>query len=328
MARARPCRPFVTLAAVATLACAGNAWAARAFVTIGTGDVTSVYYQAGGGICDLVNAGRAEHQIRCTVSSSPGAVANIEALRRGERAFGFAPADIVQQAHRGTGIFAGRDPFSGLRVVLSLHAGTVTIVARDGAGIDSVDDLRGKRVGIGPEGSGQRATMSVLMDALGWTREDFALSPELGAPAQATALCEGRIDAAVFVTGHPNNAVEQALACDTRLVPVDGPAIERLVAGSNHYRESVIPGGVYAGEPGDVPTYGVTALLLSSTNTARGTVHQVLRAVLEGMDAFRGWHPALAGLQPAAMARGTVAIGAPLHPGAAMYYAEAELLRR
>lgn len=330
MARARPPRPLAALATVTALALAlaGGAWAERAFITIGTGDVTGVYYQAGGGICDLVNAGRAEHRIRCTVTSSPGAVANIEALRRGERAFGFAQADVVQQAHAGTGIFTGRGAFGGLRVVLALHPETVTVVARDDAGIASIRDLRGRRVGIGPEGSGQRASMGALLEALGWTRADFAASPELGAPERATALCEGRIDAALFITGHPNNAVKQALACATHLVPVAGPAIAHLVAGRDQYRATVIPGGLYAGEARDVPTYGVTALLLSSTNTARDTVREVSRAVLENVAAFRGWHRALAGLQPGAMARGTVAIGAPLHPGVVVYFAESELLRQ
>lgn len=328
MTRARPPRPLVALAAATALALAGAAAAERAFVTIGTGDVTSVFYQAGGGICDRVNAGRARHRIRCTVASSPGAVANIEALRRGERAFGFAQADVVLQAHEGSGIFAGRGGFSGLRVVLAMHPESVTVVARDDAGIDAVQDLRGKRVNIGPVGSGQRATMRALMDALGWTRDDFARSLELDTPEQVDAVCDGAIDAAVFITGHPNNAVKQALACGTRLVPVDGPAIERLVGGSYHYNETVIPGGLYAGVARDVPTYGVITLLLSSTHTARDTVLEVTRAVLEQVDALREWHRALAGLEPGAMARGTVAIGAPLHPGAVMYYAEAELLRQ
>lgn len=323
----RPSGPLAALASILALALAGPAGAQTTYVTIGTGDVTGVYYQAGGGVCHQVNAGRAEHRIRCTVAGSAGAVANIEALRSGERAFGFAQADVVQQAYNGTGIFADSGGFPGLRAVLALHSETVTLVARTGAGIESIRDLQGRRVGIGPEGSGQRASMGALMDALDWTRADFAASPALAAPERAAALCDGRIDAALFITGHPNNAIEQALACDARLVPVDGPAIEYLVEGADHYRESVIPAGVYGDVARDVPTYGVTALLLSSIRSERDTVHEVGRAVLEDVDSLGDWHVALEGLQPRAMARGTVAVGAPLHPGAVVYFAGSGLLR-
>lgn len=325
MARTRPTRPLFALAAAAALA--GPVAAAPAFVTIATGEVTGVYYQAGGGLCDLVNAGRNDHRIRCTVAGSAGGVANVDALRRGEHAFGFAHADVVRQAHEGGGIFAGQEPFNGLRVVLALYPETVTLVARADAGIGALRDLRGRRVGIGPEGSGQRASMGALLEALGWTRDDFGASPELGAAERAMALCDGRIDAALFVTGHPNIAVKQALTCDTRLVPVAGTAVERLVEALPQYHEAVIPGGAYAGVDGEVPSYGVTALLLTSTEAAPETVHAVSRAVLERVESFSSWHPALAGLQPGAMARRTVAIGAPLHPGAVTYYAESGLLR-
>ena len=296
------------------------ALAARAFVTIGTGDVTGVYYQAGGGICALVNAGRSDHQIRCTVTSSPGSVANIDALRRGERAFGFAQADLVQQAYTGSGAFAGTDGFDGLRPVLALHRETVTVVAGPDTGIASIQDLRDRRVNVGPPGSGQRASMQALMNALGWTETDFAAATERPASEQAAALCAGELDAVVFITGHPNNGVEQSLACGGQLVPVTGPAIERLVRGAPYYDTASIPAGVYRGVDEETPTYGVTAMLVSSTNTARATVFEVTNAIFERIDDFTGWHRALGGLGAAGV------VDAPLHPGARMYYEDNDLL--
>jgi len=325
MRATRPIRTIALIAATSTLLAVPAAWAARAFITIGTGDVTGIFYQAGGGVCDLVNAGRAEHQIRCTVSSSSGSIENINALRRGQRAFGFAHSDIAQEAFDGTGPFEKQGPFKGLRVVFALNPETITIVARGDAGIESVQDLRGKRVDIGPRGSGQRASVQSLMNALGWTPDDFAKTPEIPAAEQAQALCEGRVDAAVLVTGHPDNAVRQALGCGARLVPVRGPAIDRLVRNNPYYSSTVIPGGTYSGQSGDVATYGVSSLLLSSTNTSRDIVYEVTRAVFEHIDAFRKWHAAFAALKPAGMARGTHVVKAPLHPGASMYYDDNDL---
>lgn len=319
-------RRHLALAALALAAVATTALGARAFVTVATGDVTGVYYRAGGGVCALVNAGRSDHQVRCTVSSSPGSVNNIDALRRGERAFGFAQADLVQQAYTATGAYADAEPFEGLRTVAALHPETVTVLAGPQSGVDAVQDLRGKRVNIGPEGSGERASMQPLMDALGWTGDDFASTAGLAPGDVVDALCDGDIEAAVMITGHPNTAVRQALACGARLVPAEGPAINRLVRDAPYYNTTVIPAEAYAGMSQGIATYGTAALLLSSTNAPRETVRAVTGAILDGLDEFRGWHDALGALDAAGMAGGTGAVEAPVHPGARGYYEDSDLL--
>jgi len=315
------------LVALALIAVTSTAWAAKTFITVGTGDVIGVYYRAGGGVCELVNAGRADHQIRCTVASTPGSVDNINALRRGERAFGFAQADIAQQAYNGTGAFSDTEGFSGLRSVFALHAESVTIVAAAGTDISTVQDLRNQRVNIGPDGSGQRASMRSLMNALGWTDADFSETTTMDAGVQAGALCEGDIDAGVFITGHPHGGVKRSLDCGGRLVEVAGPAVNRLVREADYYNSTVIPPDAYSGVSSEVQTYGVTAMLLSSTNTPRSTVLELTEAIFANLDAFSGWHRALGGLQPTGMARGTDAIEAPRHPGAQLYYDDNGLLQ-
>lgn len=305
---------------------AGSAWAARQFITIGTGGVNGVPYHAGGGICSLVNAGRSDHQIRCTAKSTSGSIENIDALRRGERDFGFARSDLARQAYDGSGAFAEQGAFGGLRVVAALHPETVTVVARDDADIESLQDLRGQRVNLGPPGSGERASLQVLFDALGWTGDDFPAAAELGIDEQVDALCDDELDAILFVTGHPDNAVRSALRCGGRLVPVGGPAVNRMVGNAEHYNTSVIPGGTYPGTTSDIETYGVASLLLSSTNTSRETVFEVTRAMFKGAGELRGWHRALDDLDAERMARGSRLVGVPLHPGAEMHFGDAGLL--
>ena len=321
-----PGRRHRSLAAVLLLAMSGAAHAAGSFVSITTGDVSGVYYQAGGGICSLVNAGRSDHQIRCTVASSQGSVENIRALRRGERAFGFAQSDLVQQAWRGSGAFGESGAFRGLRTVFALHPETLTLVAHPDADIDSLRELRGKRVNLGPRGSGQTASTQALMDALGWTANDFSQAARLNTPEQVDAFCAGDIDVAVFVTGHPSHAVQETLRCGGSVVPVEGPAINRLVRSAAYYSTSVIPAGVYKGVATEVPSYGVTSLLVSSTNTPQRIVREVARSVFERVGQFRDWHRALATLEPAGMARGTQSVEAPLHPGALGWFDEEGLL--
>jgi uncharacterized protein len=315
----------LTAATVATLLAGGAASAQQTFIGIGTGGVTGVYYPVGGAICRLVNRDRAEHGIRCGVESTGGSVFNVNAIRAGELEFGVAQSDIQHHAHGGTDMFEGDGAFEGLRALFSLHPEPFTVVARTDAGIASFEDLRGKRVNIGNPGSGQRATMDVVLEAMGWTTADFAQATELPPGEQALALCDNNVDAIVYTVGHPSGAIQEATtACDTVLVNVDNDDIRQLVEERRYYSMATIPGGMYRGTDEDVTTFGVGATFVSSTDVDEEVVYQVVRAIFENFDQFVGLHPALEILDPETMA--TEGLSAPLHPGAERYYREAGLL--
>ncbi len=298
---------------------------AESFITIGTGGVTGVYYPAGGAICRLVNKDRAEHGIRCSVESTGGSGYNLNTIRSGELDFGVAQSDWQYHAYNGTDTFAAQGPNPDLRSVFSLHAEAFTVVARDDSGIKSFDDLKGKRVNIGNPGSGQRGTMEVVMQAKGWGRDDLALASELKASEQASALCDNKIDAMVYVVGHPSGAIKEATtSCDSTLVPVNGEAVNKLIADHSYYRKATIPGGMYRGNPDDVMTFGVGATIVSSAKVPDEVVYNVVKTVFENFDTFRKLHPAFANLKKEEMVRD--ALTAPLHPGAEKYYKEVGLL--
>ncbi|MBF0255041.1 MAG: TAXI family TRAP transporter solute-binding subunit [Gammaproteobacteria bacterium] len=318
--------PFLMFAASALLfvITAGTS-SASSFITIGTGGVTGVYYPTGGAICRLVNKGRKEHGIRCSVESTGGSVYNLNTIRAGELDMGVVQSDWQYHAYHGSDRFAEQGPDQDLRAVFSVHPEPFTLLARKDAKINSLDDLKGKRVNIGNPGSGQRGTMEVVMQAKGWSPDDFALVSELKAAEQARALCDNKIDAMVYVVGHPNGSIkEAATTCETQLVPVTGTEIEQLLADHSYYRKAVIPGGLYTGSPDDVPTFGVGATFVSSTRTPADTLYQVVKAVFENLDDFRKLHPAFANLDPKSMV--SESLSAPLHEGALRYYKEAGLL--
>ena len=163
------------------------------------------------------------------------------------------------------------------------------------------------------------------MNAKGWTMGDFKLVSELKAAEQSQALCDNKIDAMVYVVGHPNGSIKEATtSCDTVLVPVDGPAIDKLVADNPYYRKAIIPGGMYSGSDADTPTFGVAATFVSSTNTPADTVYQVVKAVFENFDDFRKLHPSFEHLTKEEMVK--EGLSAPLHDGAAKYFKEAGLM--
>ncbi|MFO7484489.1 TAXI family TRAP transporter solute-binding subunit [Oceanibaculum nanhaiense] len=301
------------------------AQAQQKFFTIGTGGVTGVYYPAGGAICRLVNADRKTHGLRCSVESTGGSIYNINAISQGEMEIGVAQSDWQYHAYNGTaGQFEGK-PIKQIRAMFSLHPEPFTVLARKDSGIKNFEDMKGKRVNIGNPGSGQRATMDVVLKAKGWTTADFSLASELKPAEQSQALCDNKVDAIVYTVGHPNGSIQEATtSCETVLVNVDGPAIDKLLAENPFYSKATIPGGMYTGNANDTTTFGVGATVVTSATVAEDVVYQTVKAVFENFDDFKKLHPAFGVLDKKGMTMN--ALSAPLHDGAAKYYREAGLM--
>ncbi|MCE2914361.1 MAG: TAXI family TRAP transporter solute-binding subunit [Rubrivivax sp.] len=316
-------RLALTLAAalVAGSFAAPAAFAQQRFMTIGTGGVTGVYYAAGGAICRLVNKDRAKHGIRCSVESTGGSVFNVNTLKAGELDLGFAQSDVQFNAARGVAQFKDAGAYGDLRAVFSVHPEPFTVVVRKESGIRTFADTKGKRFNVGNPGSGTRAAMEELLTALGWKMSDFSLAAELKADEHGPALCDGKIDGFFFAVGHPSaNIQDPTTSCGAQIVPLTGPAIDKLVADKPYFAKATIPGGLYPNNPQPRDTYGVLATVVASSKTSPETVYTVVKAVFDNFDEFKRLHPALANLTPEAMVRN--GLTAPLHEGAARYYKE------
>ena len=111
-----------------------------------------------------------------------------------------------------------------------------------------------------------------------------------------------------------------ASACNSRIVEVKGPEIDRLVDDNPFYAYTVVPGGLYAGNPEAVTTFGVKATFVTSADVADDVVYEVVKAVFDNFDRFKKLHPAFENLNEADMISG--GLSAPLHPGAVKYYKE------
>ena len=297
----------------------------QTFVTIGTGGVTGVYYPTGGAICRLVNKGRKAHGIRCSVESTGGSVYNLNTIAAGELDMGVAQSDWQYHAYNGTSKFKDQGPNKCLRAVFSVHPEPFTVVARADSGIKDFKDLKGKRVNVGNPGSGQRGTMEVVMGAMGWTMDDFKLASELKSAEQSAALCDNKVDAMVFTVGHPSGSIKEATtSCDSVIVNVTGPEIDKLVADNAYYRKATIPGGMYRGTDGDTQTFGVGATFVTSCEVPDEVIYNVVKAVFENCDDFKKLHPAFGNLKKEEMIKD--GLSAPLHDGAVKYYKEAGLM--
>ena len=304
----------------------GSAVAAeKTFISIGTGGPTGVYFVVGNSVCRLVHKEAAEgrkagrkHGIRCAAPSTAGSNYNIGQIGAGELDFGVAQSDWQYHASNGSSKWEGNKQ-DKLRAVFSVHPEPFHIIVGKDSGINSWDELSGKRVNIGNPGSGQRGTMEVLMAAHGTTVDDFKVATELTSSEQSTALCDGKIDAYGYTVGVPNSGVAVATdGCGARIINLNSSVEKGLVDANPFYAFATIPTGTYSTSSSDVTTFGVKATFVSSTDTPDDVVYEVVRAVFENIEDFRKLHPAFANLSYEQMI--TDGLSAPLHAGALRYY--------
>ncbi len=294
------------------------------YVTIGTGGITGVYYPTGGAIAKIVNKKRDIYNIRCTVESTGGSVFNVNAVMAGDLEFGVVQSDRQYQAIKGMAEWEGK-PQADLRAVFSIHPESVTLVAADDAGIQTITDLKGKRVNIGNPGSGQRQNSIDALEAVGINYETDLNAEGVKAAEAPGLLQDGRIDAFFYTVGHPSGAIKEATAGARKVhfVPITG--IDAMLAKFPYYAKSFIPVSVYPGATNktDTPTFGVKATFVTSAKVPDDVVYAVTKEVFENFDDFKKLHPAYQVLTKEGMLEG---LSAPIHPGAMKYYKESGMM--
>jgi uncharacterized protein len=305
------------------------------FLIIGTGGIGGTYYPIGGliaqGISSPPGSRPCDRGGACGVpgliavaQSSHGSVANVEAIEAGLLKSAFVQSDIAYWAHSGTGIFEGRPPMTGLRAIAALYPESMHLVARDGAGIASVADLRGKRVALDEPGSGTLVDALLVLEAWGLSPED--LEPYYIKSTPAISRMEaGTLDAVFLVAGYPTASVaELAARVPVQLVPIDGPEAAALLEEHRFFASDMIPDQVYP-NVWATPTISVMALWLIHAGADEDLVHAITEAM---------WNDATRSLLDHGHAKGQEVtletaldgIAIPLHPGARRFYVEAGLL--
>jgi TRAP transporter TAXI family solute receptor len=304
---------FRVLALALTLATPAGAQDLRLF-TVGSGEVSGSYFAAATAICDQVNLAN-RGVLRCSPEPTPGSLYNISSLRDHQLDFAFVQSDWQKSAYEGAPPFDGDGPMDQLRTVMSLYPEAITVLAGANSDIEVLADILGKRVDVGPPASGRHGTVMHVLGAAGLGRADFAALLTLPSGASVNELCTGQIDAAILVVGHPNASVERAIErCGARLIPVRGPRVDPVFAGSSEYAAVLIPQSAYPSLDADVPSYAPIATVVTRRDISPDLVEALVDATLRGREELAMRAPVLAGLDPSAMA--TLALTAPLHPGA------------
>ena len=311
---------LIALASVSTFA---QTTESKRPLIVGTGAVTGIYFPASGAVQRLVNEGSSG--VKLAVQSTAGSIVNLKSLLQGDLDLAMSQADWAHYASQG-----GQEQFpvknDDLRALLGFHTEVVTIIARKEANIATLDDLKGKKINLGPTASGTRAIMNLLFKAMRWDVADMGSLQDLPSAEQAAAMCEGKLDAIVFLVPHPNSAVQEALAkCPSNLVSVSGPGIESVLAGTPFYSKYTFPTDMYREVTTEVPTFGVQALLVTTSKLPDSAAYAVVSESIKNIGVLNAIHPALSRLTAANMLPNSKVL--PIHDGALKYFKEAGLMK-
>ena len=268
-----------------------------------------------------MNKERARFGLRCTAESSEGSVHNVNAVQAGTLDFGVVQSDIQFNAYKGLAQFKAGGAHGSLRTVFSIYPEALNVLARKEAKIEKFEDFRGKRFNAGTPGSGTKMTVDLLLGAFGMSPADFAELTEYKSDEHGVALCSNKIDGFAIVVGSPAaNIQDPTTTCGAKLVPITGPAVDKLIKEYPYFVAETIPGGMYPSNPDPIKTFGGVASFVTSAKVPDDVVYAMVAAVFNNFEEFKKLHPALANLDPKDMIKN--GISAPIHPGAVKYYKE------
>jgi len=296
--------------------------AERQFVAIATGGTGGTYYPLGGALAQMLS-NNVEGLI-VTAQSGNASLANCNLISRGQIETAFSQANTTYWSYSATGILKDAQPITNLRGIASLYPETIHIVATKASGINTIEDLKGKKVGVGAPNSGTAADAEIILNAHGITFDDIK-ADFLSFNEVAQRLIDGQIDAGFTTAGFPTSSIINiATKRDIVLIPMSTEKIKELVEAIPYYGATVIPGGLYKGVDEDVPALATPALWICDAKLSPTVVYKMTKALWEHRDVLEKVHSQGKNITLETALDG---IGIPLHPGAELYYKEVGLIK-
>ena len=281
------------------------------FLSVLTGGTQGTYYPLGGTFAELI---KNETGVTATAEVSQASAANMTALQNGEGEVAFVQTDIAYYATKGIEMF--KEPIDTIAALGALYPETVQLVVLADSGIESFEDLKGKKVSVGAPGSGTYANAEQLLEIHGLTMDDIE-AQNLDFGESTDSIQSGQIDAAFITAGYPTSAVEALNATNAvNIIPVTAEKAEELIAKYPYYAVDKIPTGTY-GLAEDVPAVSVLAMLAVKKDLSEDLVYAMTKAIYDNTDKI-----AHAKGEFIKAETGLDGIGIEVHPGAQKYFDE------
>ena len=285
-------------------------------LSIATGGTGGAYYPLGGGLAELINSH--VEGARAVAEVTGASVENMGLVWRGDSDIAFALADTVYQAYSGTGDFEGRQ-LDNIRALASVYPNAVQLVALADSGVESLEDLRGKRVSVGAPGSGTELNARALLEANGISYDDFR-PQRLNFNETADAIRDGDIDAGFWSVGPPTSSILNLAATrDIRLIGLSEEEIANAQEAEPVFAAYELRAGMYEGMDEGVQTVGIPNVLAVSSEMDDDLAYDLARLLFEHTDALIAVHPAA---NDTTVEFSIDSTPIPFHDGALRYYEE------
>ncbi len=297
---------------------ASSSSAAVAQFVMATGGTAGTYYPLGGAMAQLIN--EKVKDVNITVQSTGASVVNVRMINQKEADLALIQTDIADYAWNGTEFFEKDGKIRTFGAIASLYPELIQIVAGADSGINSVADLKGKRVSVGAPGSGAEANARQILDAYGLSYKDLAQVQYLSFAESAEAFKDKHIDAFFVTAGIPNSAIlDVATMHKIKILPISNDMYDKLRSKYGFFGSVTIPGGTYPGLSQPVQTVAVQAVLVARMDLDAGLVYAMTRALFDNLPELAKMH---AKGKEISLSTALAGVSTPLHPGAEKYFRE------
>ncbi|OCA84142.1 C4-dicarboxylate ABC transporter substrate-binding protein [Bacillus sp. FJAT-27225] len=307
---------FLIIAGCSSTSSGGGGDADPKAVTIATGGTGGVYFPLGGGIAEILEKDK-DLGITATAQVTGASVENMQLLSKGEVQVAFTQNDIADYAVNGKEVF--KDKLKGVSAISTLYPEIIQLVVAADSDIQTIQDLKGKKVSVGAPGSGNEANSKQILKAAGLSYDD--INEELKSYADsADSFKDGLIDAMFVTSGVPNASVSDiAVSKKVRVISLGDDVISKLKADYPFFIDEVVPAGAYEGQDKDAKTVAVLAALTVSSDLSEDFVYKMTKAIYENLDKLGAKHAKGKEIKAEAALEG---LTIPLHPGAKKYFDE------
>lgn len=292
------------------------------FISVATGGTGGTYYPLGGALANILN--NSDMGVEATAQATGASVENVELIHNGDAEVAFIQNDISYYAYNGIELFDESDgqekrEYTDIRGLATLYPEVIQIIAADNSGIESVEDMAGKRIAVGDRGSGTEVNARQILEIHGLVYDDLGKTDYLSFKEATDQIKNGQIDAAFVTAAIPSSSVtELATTHDIHLVPVTEEKANELIEKYPYYTYLDIDTTPY-GMDEEVPAVAIQAMLIVSENMSEDTAYAIVKNLFENLDEIEASH---ARGKDITLESALDGMSIDLHPGAQKYFDE------
>jgi hypothetical protein len=299
---------------------ASAAVAGEVKMVLATGGTAGTYYPFGGAMANIWN--NKIPGMNVTAQATGASIENIRLMNKDEVELALVQSDNIDWAFYGKEVF--KEKITKMGAIAVLYPEVVHIVVRGDSPAKTFGDLKGMRVGVGAPGSGTEANFRQLMEVYGLKKDDVK-GQYLSYAESAEQFKDKHIDSFFLTTGVPNSAImDVANIRPIKLVSIEDAMVTKITQKYPFLAPARIPANTYKGQPEEVKTIAVMAVLIAHPKVGEDVVYNITKVLIENQAQLAAAHAKGKELSLQGAVKG---VSIPFHPGAAKYYKEKGVMK-